>query len=177
MKLVSACTSILLALTPIAATQAQASDLHFNIGAGASIPNGDFGSHNDVGYNVLLGLGTTPRGSPLGFRVEGIYNEFSVSNGGNAKSHAGGVTANAIYAFNVAAPGTTGNSLYVIGGLGYYTTREPFLINDSETNFGWNVGAGFRFPLTGFSAYIEARYHTVSNTDVRFTPITFGLIF
>jgi len=65
----------------------------------------------------------------------------------------------------------------VIGGIGYYSTRDASFTTRTESNIGWNVGGGFQFPLTGFSGYVEARYHTVSNTDVRFVPISFGLLF
>ena len=36
---------------------------------------------------------------------------------------------------------------------------------------------GFRWPLSGFAAYGEARYHFVTNSDARFVPISFGLQF
>ena len=39
------------------------------------------------------------------------------------------------------------------------------------------IGGGFRFPLTGFSAYVEARYHSINNTSIRFVPVSFGLVF
>lgn len=60
---------------------------------------------------------------------------------------------------------------------GYYNTRNAFVSDASDNDLGWNAGGGFRFLLTGLSAYIEARYHTVTNTDVRFTAILFGLLF
>ena len=42
---------------------------------------------------------------------------------------------------------------------------------------GVNLGGGYRFALTGFSAYAEARYHHILNTSVNFIPITFGVTF
>ena len=153
----------------------QSNTTHFNIAAGLTLPTGAFGDRNDAGYNVIVGLGMKQRGSPLGFRAEGIYNEFN-EHGTNDKSHAGGVTANAVYDLATNSRNNT-SSLYIIGGVGYYSTREPFFSSESQTNIGWNVGGGFEFPLSGFSAYVEARYHTVSNTVVRFVPISFGLAF
>ena len=64
----------------------------------------------------------------------------------------------------------TGNSIYLIGGLGTYDTG-------SHWDTGFNLGGGFRFPLTGFSAYIEARYHSVAGGDLKFVPVVFGLAF
>jgi opacity protein-like surface antigen len=68
-------------------------------------------------------------------------------------------------------------ALYGIGGVGYYSSKEPAFDLSSQSNFGWNVGGGFRFPLTGFSAYVEARYHRISNADISMVPVSFGLIF
>ena len=154
---------------------AQSNSTHFNLAAGLTLPTGAFGDRNDAGYNVIVGLGMRQRGSPLGFRAEGIYNEFN-ERGTNDKSHAGGITANAIYDLTTNNRTNT-SSLYIIGGAGYYSTRESFFSGESQTNIGWNVGGGFQFPLTGFSAYVEARYHPVSNTVVWLIPISFGVVF
>ncbi len=156
--------------------RAQSNTTHFNLAAGLTLPTGTFGDDNDAGYNLILGLGTKSRTSQLGFRAEGIFNEFN-ERGTSQKSRASGITGNLTYDLSTGNRAGTSNTLYVIGGIGYYSTREPFFSSSSQTNVGWNVGGGFRFPLTGFSAYLEARYHTVSNTRVRFVPISFGLVF
>ena len=167
----------LVAIIP-AVVQAQSTNgVHFNIAAGASLPTGDLGNVVDVGYALAVGIGVRQPASPLGFRVEGSYNEWSFSDNvfRGAKTHVGGVSANATYDFM--APGTTrrgtssGNTLYGIGGLGVFGT------GNGGSNLGWNIGGGFKFPLSGFSAYFEARYHNVSSGDFSFVPITFGLEF
>lgn len=146
--------------------------------AGLSLATGSFGDRNDAGYAVGLGVGVRQGLSPLAFRAEGMYNEFQQnSNNGGGKSHASAITANAIYELL-----TTSSSAFVpyaIGGVGYYSTREPhpFFDIESEQNFGWNLGGGVRFPLSGFSVYAEARYHSVSNAGVQFAPIVFGVTF
>jgi hypothetical protein len=170
----AAAVAAAIALTPVSMT-AQSKSTHFNLAAGVTLPTGTFADRNDAGYHLIVGLGLKQPGSALGFRAEGIYNEFN-EKGTDDKSHAGGVTANVTYDLATNSRSST-SSLYVIGGIGYYSTREPFLSTESQTNVGWNVGGGFKFPLTGFSAYVEARYHAVSNTDVRFVPISFGLVF
>jgi outer membrane protein with beta-barrel domain len=155
---------------------AQKSHTTFNVAAGLSLATGRFGEDNDAGYNITAGLGIAQPGSPIGFRAEALYNQFNEKGTDNA-SHAGGVTLDAVYDLIPATTRQPG-SLYAIGGIGYYNTREPFFDHEqNQTNFGWNVGGGFRFPLSGFSAYVEARYHAVSNVDVKFVPITFGLVF
>ncbi|HSQ31052.1 MAG TPA: hypothetical protein VLN49_14435 [Gemmatimonadaceae bacterium] len=151
--------------------QATHSSTHFNIAAGATLPTGTFSDAVDVGYHFTVGLGVQDRSSALGFRAEGTYNAFSAKSGGG-DVHVAGLTANASY--DLANMGTTGSKLYAIGGIGFYDTKVP---GQSETDFGWNFGGGFRFPLSGFSAYLEARYHQVSNADAHLVPISFGLLF
>jgi Outer membrane protein beta-barrel domain len=163
-------------LAPLVAA-AQSGDLHYNIAAGLTLPTGSYADRNDAGYNVIVGVGMTPRTSQLGFRAEGIYNEFNQKFGGGGKTHAGGVTGNLTYSLMMPSA-TQSNTLYLIGGVGYYSTREPAFEFTSESNIGWNVGGGFRFPLSGFSAYLEARFHAVSSDlETRFVPISFGLVF
>lgn len=169
--------ALMLALSaPDIAVSAQSGTTHFNIGAGLSLAASNFGDRNDAGYNIAAGVGMTQRGSALGFRAEATYNEFN-EKGTQETSHAGGITLNAVYDLAPATPQKP-SSVYAIGGIGYYNTREPFFdFDQDQTNFGWNIGAGFRFPLSGFSAYVEARYHSVQNVDVQFIPISFGLVF
>jgi hypothetical protein len=170
---------LFLALASSSAALAQgggASTATFNGFAGLSAVTGSFGDRNDAGYSAGLGIGIRQGLSPLAFRAEGIYNEYSQKFAGS-KAHATGLTANAIYEF-LTGP-TAGFVPYAIGGIGYYTTREPdpFFNVSSESNVGWNLGGGVRFPLSGFSVYAEARYHSVSNADVQFAPIVFGVVF
>lgn len=172
--MLTACVSVMAVAVPASARAQLLPGAHFTIAGGAAFPAGDFGTGTDVGYNVAAGLAITQRGSPIGFRAEALYSEFNQPDLGD-KGHAGAITGNATYDFSSSlVPAST---IYLIGGLGYYNSRDPFIEFDNQSNIGFNVGAGFRFPLTGFSAYVEARYHTISNTDVRFVPLVFGLVF
>ncbi len=177
-RLLTSLVAPLAALTIAGAskTHAQTNTTKFNIAAGLSAAVGDFSDRNDAGYNITVGVGMMQHGTPYGFRAEAFYNEFNQKDV-SGTSHAGGATINVVYDL---MPATTNqsNTLYGIGGIGYYSTREPFFTDDAQTNIGWNIGAGFRFPLTGFSAYIEARYHYINaNPTMSYIPITFGLAF
>lgn len=154
-----------------ARSQTSSGSMHFNIAAGATLPTGTFSDAVDLGYHITGGIGMQDRSSPLGFRGEVSYNGMSGKNGGG-NFHITGFTANATY--DLRNSGATGSKLYAIGGLGFYNTGAG---GGSETDFGWNVGGGFQWPLSGFSAYLEARFHSVSNTDAHFIPISFGLRF
>ena len=182
-------TPFLAALT-IAATAApaihaqSARPFHVNIAAGGTIPTGDLGDVTNVGYNLTGGIGIKPPLSPFGFRAEGFFNEFGFKDDAfgtstDSKFRVMGVNANVLYDLPLTAVGT-GNALYAIGGLGYYNSKITGF-DESASNVGWNIGAGFRFPLSGFSGYVEARYHTVSNDnsvgDAHFIPIVFGIVF
>lgn len=146
----------------------------FNLAGGLSLPTSDFGNRTDAGYTLIAGIGVVQRGSPVSGRLEGIYNEFDQKYR-NGKAKAGGITANAQYDFSSSS--NRSFTPYMIGGVGLYSTREDRFGNDSQTNVGWNLGGGLRIPLTGFSAYFEARYHRVADVNASFVPIVVGLRF
>jgi opacity protein-like surface antigen len=148
----------------------------FNLAGGLSLANGDFGNRNDAGYTLGVGVGIGQRNSPASLRLEGMFSEFESKLGGD-KARAGGLLGSAVYDLNLNNGGAF--TPYAIGGIGFYSTREPALFgnDESDTNFGWNAGGGVRVPLTGFSVYFEARYHSVSNAGVQFAPIVVGLRF
>ncbi|HET7551202.1 MAG TPA: outer membrane beta-barrel protein [Gemmatimonadaceae bacterium] len=49
----------------------------------------------------------------------------------------------------------------------------------TQTKFGLNAGAGLRFQLTGFSTFIEARWHTIftEGSNAQIVPISVGITF
>ena len=162
----------------IAPTVAMAQNpFHFNIAAGAAIPTGDLGDAANVGYNFTVGIGARPALSPLGFRVEGKYNNFGAKNCDACDNLTlKGIDANVLYDF-MPVTKTVGVSFYGIGGLGAFKASVSDV--NSDTKLGWNIGAGLRIPLTGFSGYVEARFHQVQGNggNVNWIPLTFGLVF
>lgn len=169
-----ALASMVAALAAVPRVHAQA--VNYNIAAGLSLANGDFGDRNDAGYALIVGVGFTQRASPFSIRAEGIYTQYDSKFRDRDKSSAGGITGNVIYDFKTTP--STPVTLYAIGGVGLYSTKEESVFgDDSDSGVGWNLGGGLRIPLTGFSAYVEARYHSISSANVSFTPIVFGLRF
>ncbi|MGH7670160.1 MAG: hypothetical protein ACRENQ_11780, partial [Gemmatimonadaceae bacterium] len=69
-------------------------------------------------------------------------------------------------------PGSSLNA-YFIGGMGIYS------VTGNGTKPGFNGGVGIRIPLTGMTAYFEARLHKVltDNSSYLSLPVTFGLSF
>jgi opacity protein-like surface antigen len=159
----------------------------FGLAAGLSAPMGDFGKIADAGYHVTGLMSYAPRLSPAGLRVEGSFSEFNYnstifSSAQSAKARVLSATANAV----LASPGVMGP--YVIGGVGVYrASAECSTCSSTSTKGGINVGGGFRFALTGFSAFLEARYHYIPGasdptnggikSSTQFVPISFGLVF
>jgi hypothetical protein len=162
---------------------------------GATLPLSDFKDAAKTGWNagVLLNVGVPL--VPVSFRVDAQWQQLQ------GKTYDAGKeffthddfriidgTANVVYTFGAALP----TKFYLIGGAGVYNVRvknSDVDLNASSTKFGLNGGVGFKFQLTGFSTFIEARYHNVIHgTDIgssnsgdakslQFVPISVGITF
>ena len=164
-RVVAACLSVAtLTLAPRAHAQ---TSTHFSIAAGASFPTGVFGDVHDTGYHILGAVDFDRANSPLGFRLDGMFNEFERSGILTGSTRIIGLTANGVVKGAAVGP-------YLIGGIGVYGTKPEG--RNSDTDVGFNIGGGFRFGLTGFTAFVEARFHQVTD-NVRFVPVTFGVTF
>jgi hypothetical protein len=176
--------ALTLALTIGASAQAQetmmARPVKFGLGAGASLPIGDFGDAAELGFHgqgvVQFGLAALP----VGLRADVMYHALGGKEGlPDWSVIAGNLNAQLSMAGLVAQP-------YLIGGLGLYRsdvgdTRVDGITVDPEasTDFGINVGVGAQFNLSGFAAFLEARFHNifVEGGSLRLIPITFGIMF
>jgi hypothetical protein len=166
-------------MAPIAAAQGQ---LKFGIGAGATIPSGDLSDATETGYHLLATAGIAPPLSPVGFRVDGMFNQMNFKStlldGESARIM--GLNANAV----LGMPGAMVVSPYAIGGVGFYNTSSSIDGDESESDIGVNIGAGVKFGLAGFGAFAEIRFHHLFKEEVsgttpkfQFIPITFGITF
>lgn len=166
---IAAFSFAVLSIPAIAHAQAK-----FDIGAGASLPTSDLSNVAQTGYNVMVGADIQPPLAPVGFRIEGAWNQFSGKSGFPDWRILSG-SANLIYSLM----GTPVGGPYLIGGLGVYNNHLNVSGSSDKTEVGGNVGAGFRFGLSGFSAFAEARYHyqKVNSGNASYIPITFGLTF
>jgi hypothetical protein len=123
--------------------------------------------------------------SPFALRLEGTVSQYSQKSSlgvSNASTRLVYGTANLV----ISAAGGMGP--YAIGGAGiYYSEAECRLCTTSGTEAGYNAGAGFRLALSGFSAFVESRYHVIpggsdpttggTKKNAAFVPISFGLMF
>lgn len=156
-----------------------ASPIRFNVNAGASVPVGDLADEAaggaELGFHLGAGLELRAPLMPVGLRFDGAYDRMGIQDFDAAWS-IWSLTGNAVVS-PMASP------LYFIGGIGFYgwdITGDDIVTDfDGETDFGFNLGAGLSLPLTGFSAFIEGRWHNINaeGENIQFIPITFGIRF
>jgi hypothetical protein len=169
-----ATVAVLVVGSIVAAPEARA-QLAFSVAAGASLPMGDAADGLNMGYNATLGVGIKPPLAPLGVRIEGMFNSFDFKEtvATDASQRVLGLIANG----TLSGPAMP---VYLIAGLGMYQSKVTVgSASASDTDFGFNIGGGFNLPLTGFSTFIEVRYHhiPVEGGSFQFVPITVGLKF
>ena len=178
------------AAAPVSAQAIVSSPVRFGIMGGATVPISDLSDFNKTGWNagalVTIGVPLVP----VSFRIDGQWQQMQSKNDVEFPADLRIIdgTANVVYTFGAALP----TKFYLIGGLGVYNERfkDPDTdISASGTKFGLNAGVGFKFQLTGFATFIEARYHNVihgsdvgdtgsSNArSLQFIPITVGITF
>lgn len=150
--------------------------VRLGVALGGSVPLGDFGSAVNTGYNATGTLALQPVGLPVGFRIDAGFNQFGIK-GGGGNANVLGFTGNVVLPF----AGGPDLAPYLIGGAGYYheSTSGTVLNGPAQNHFGYNAGAGLNIPLTGFTAFIEARYNRISEngTSTSFVPVTAGILF
>jgi hypothetical protein len=165
----------LVALGCIAASTASAQRVKVSVGAGGVLPSGDYSTLDNAGWHVL---GAVEVGLPmtgLGVRVDGMYSQTTHAEGFlSGSTTLSGGSADLVY--RIGAPAVP-VKFYFLAGVGYYNVD---LGVGSESDVGYNGGAGLTFGLGGMNLFAEARYvgvMTSGTSDMTFFPITLGLAF
>ena len=163
--------------------------MNFGIAAGATFPTGDLGDGGNTGFHGMVTLGMMPAMVPFGVRIDGMYNSI----GGDDQTFEGvtftgqsfetlAATLNGVFSM----PGMMVTSPYLIGGVGYYSSRFKSDQGEGErtNDIGLNIGIGAKFNLSGFGTFAEIRYHNIFDGDddldignSSFIPLTFGIMF
>lgn len=195
---VTAAAAILAAITSQAGAQSPIPIINpfsFGISVGVVTPQGDLAggtsagfSGVNTGYNVTGSVAFDLPVLPVSLRADAAYNGF-----GNKGVVFPANISNTGYNADVRVLGFTGNVVlplplpslvvrpYAIGGAGMYDVRFSRTGggSTSQSNLGFNIGAGVKLPLPGISTFVEARYHRVrqDNGSVSFVPVTVGLMF
>jgi hypothetical protein len=167
---------------------------YFNLGAGASVPMGDFDDLYGTGFNITGSAGWHPTQSAIGIRFDVGYDRLN----GETFTPAGGPTVDlsdaAIWSglgeVTLRIPRALGLNPYVVGGGGVYRFSDygssdagtSIYGNGNEgssTEWGWNAGGGLRFGWGFTSLFVEARYMSVGTPGDRaeWVPIILGITF
>lgn len=144
------------------------------VGGGVTIPTGDFGDYADTGWLASAGFSFDIGEAGLSAGVEGFYGENKHSDVDGDKTNPYGAMGFLLYrAGNAESVGP-----YFYGGAGLLVHRFSPASGDSEsdTNFGYEAGAGLDFPFSdNVGAWVEGRFMGASDTN--FFGIVAGLGF
>lgn len=180
--LVKGLWALALATALIAAPASAQMPVQFGVGAGVTLPLGDFGDAAKLGFHGNALVQFTPAGSPVGIRIDGMYNrnDFSDDVGADGTWQIISGTANAVYVFQTADASMF--HPYLLAGAGAYNVKASSGgISDSETKLGVNGGAGFDFNAGGAVVFIEGRFHNIflgdGDGNLQMVPITLGVKF
>ena len=174
-------TFALLAVAAASPLSAQVRTTSLGISGGLSMPTGDALDAAEMGYNITGSLYIRPaRFANLGFRGDIAWDKFSVENSDGSTIRSLGFVFNGQYSLPVGSSVTP----YLLAGIGWYSTEVIAVAGSverkgSDSNLGYDVGAGLAFNLSGFSTFLEARYVNImaDPNSYSFAPITFGIRF
>jgi opacity protein-like surface antigen len=170
--------------TLLSASTLRAQGAEFSLGGGIANPLGTFNDATKLGWMGMAGISFLPTGSPVGFQVDGQYQQYPFDGfSGHERFLIG--TGNIVYKFKTSEE--TKFRPYLIGGGGAYNFKRTgsstvggnFSTTGSTTKFGINAGAGFDFKAGSIGLFIEGRFHDVftSGKDITFIPVTLGIRF
>lgn len=169
---------ILLSVTALPrVARSQGDDIFsWGVSAGAAIPAKGLADDHVTGVNAGVTMAIGGIGQLLGFRIDGMWNQFGAKSGTTAKSaRIFGGSLNLVTSL-------FGNSdrVYLIGGVGGYGIRGIVGQDSNKSDFGINGGIGFWLPFA--NSFIEARYHHFyralpNKQPAVFIPITLGVLF
>jgi len=149
------------------------------VGGGATFPMGDFGDYANTGWQAVGGVlvPVGPEGLSVGaeaFYGQNNHKEEVTTVLEGAKTSPYGAMGVVIYNFQTSGKLTP----YVFGGLGVLVHRfsAENIDSESETQFGYEGGAGIDFSLSPkLGIWVEGRY--MGSSDTQFIAADAGLAF
>jgi hypothetical protein len=179
-KTLAAALVVAVALIPTAAraqmgTAQPTEGVRFGVGAGLTLPMGDYGDLDKMGFHAL-GLVQLPlKNTPIHLRGDVMFSQTSHKSGfTSGNSRLIGVNVDALY--HLGRPAMSFRP-YVLGGIGYYNGHES-VTSTSQSKIAFNLGGGALFGLGSMNAFVEARYVSISTSggSTTFIPLTFGIM-
>lgn len=146
---------------------AEKGDMWFGVSAGMGQPTGDAGDVLKSGFGGTL-FGSYGIAKSCAVGIEAGYLQFKGDDNDDFTFTVMPVTAFTTYTFPMSDPK---QKPYVKLGLGMYNGKaeldDPvFGFDESETDFGFNVGAGYDFEMSPkFTLGALASYHSIQTED------------
>jgi len=145
--------------------------------AGASMPSGDYGDEDildaETGWLAAAGV-TIPVGQAgLWAGAEGMYGRNGIADIDESFKL---FSVMGLLGYNIPTESTV--SPYVWGGAGLMSISTSFENSESESGFGWQLGAGVGFETGGnINPFVEARYQSgsIDLDEESFTVSLLGL--
>ena len=148
---------------------------YFQIAAGPSMPQSDFKTGFDNGFNVTGSFGYHPWTSPIGIRFDAAYDRFGAKSGVVGTSDNLSVWSG-LADLTLRVPRMWAVSPYLIagGGVSHFSDIGG---SGSSTKGQWNAGGGIGFGLGNVKLFIESRYMHVAtpNTATKYVPVVLGI--
>lgn len=155
----------------VAGTATSASAQYVQIGAGVSIPMGDFGEGLGTGLAGQLAVGFGK--AVVGGRLSTSYIRNSITDTDHSFRIIGAM------ADLVVAPRSSGKvAPYFIGGVGLQNGKSnQDGAGGGDTKFAWNAGAGLRIQAGGVGLFLEGRFLSIKmeGQTANMIPITAGV--
>jgi hypothetical protein len=150
-----------------AASAPQGEHVRFGLAAGLAAPMSSLGRTRGAGYTAGGFLQGRPEGFPVSLRGDLHYTSFSRKPAVTVDPsfvliH---VTGAAVYDFPKS--GGRESPFFATGGLGLYRSTTN---DETQTDFGQNLGLGFNFRKIRFQPFVEGRFHFFN--DVQFFTLT-----
>jgi len=173
-------SALVLSAAPVAAQGT--GGFQFGLSGGVSLPTSDTKDAYGDGWHGGLVLNYELPALPLGLRVDGDYRNFASKNSGASSRSAEIIDGNANLVLGIRIIAV---KVYALGGGGLYNVKlkaenAAGSISTSDTEFGWNAGAGVALVIGKVSIFGEGRYHEVSLSDnqkFKFVAATAGILF
>jgi hypothetical protein len=162
-----------LCIAPALRAQSQPTEgIRFGFGAGPTLPIGNYGDFDKMGYNVTGVLQMPISQSAWHLRIDVQYSQTS-HDGAPGNTTLFGTTVDGLLHLGGRAASARP---YILGGLGLYNVDAG---GGNQAKLAFGFGGGFLFGMSGLNAFVEARYMSVqtSGSSLSFVPITFGLMF
>jgi opacity protein-like surface antigen len=172
--------------SPVVAQAQVSNPFKFAIFAGAALPSGDFSNDLKTGYTLGGAVDLRAPLMPVGLRGELTYSKLGAKDTQGLESvnmtETGGNLNAVLWMPSAGTPLTA----YLTAGPPYAhvsanASDSGFSGSASQNKWGFNVGGGIDFHLSGLSTRLDARYKQISmgdgNGSFKTIPITFGVVF